>query len=192
VPHLLQTEAGLEDFKQLYMPNAPDQILCLSQFVKAGYVPHFQPSAQKSWLTTPCKKCITVVLVDSVWRLPLWRDSARPWVLRSGTVIAGSLRPQRTLDAAHKRVTWHTDCLPPSEASNLGEPSVVAALGSANKRVSLHTDCLPFPEASNSGEPLPGLFPNSGEPLQSPRPEENLAMESHLHCKCGGSGTSQC
>ena len=33
VPHLLQTEAGFEDFKQLYMPNAPDQILSLSQLV---------------------------------------------------------------------------------------------------------------------------------------------------------------
>jgi len=43
VPHLLQTEAGFEDFKQLYMPNAPDQILSLPQLVEAGYVPHFRP-----------------------------------------------------------------------------------------------------------------------------------------------------
>ena len=50
MPHLLQTRAGFEDFKQLYMPNAHDQILSLSQLVEAGYVPHFQPSAQKSWL----------------------------------------------------------------------------------------------------------------------------------------------
>jgi len=34
VPHLLQTEAGFEDFKQLYMPNAPDQILSLSHLSK--------------------------------------------------------------------------------------------------------------------------------------------------------------
>jgi len=34
VPHLLQTEVGFEDFKQLYMPNAPDQILSLSQLVE--------------------------------------------------------------------------------------------------------------------------------------------------------------
>jgi len=56
VPHLLQTEARFENFKQLYIPNAPDQILSLSQLVEAGYVPRFRPSAQKSWLTTPCKK----------------------------------------------------------------------------------------------------------------------------------------
>jgi len=45
VPHLLQTEAGFEDFKQLYMPKAPapDQILSFSQLVEAGYVPHFRP-----------------------------------------------------------------------------------------------------------------------------------------------------
>ena len=72
VLHLLQTEARFEDLKQLYMQNAPDQILSLSQLVEAGYVPHFRPSAQKSWLTTPCKKQITVVLVDGVWRMPLW------------------------------------------------------------------------------------------------------------------------
>jgi len=42
MPHLLQTEAGFEDFKQLYMPNAPDQILFLSQFVESCYVPHFR------------------------------------------------------------------------------------------------------------------------------------------------------
>ena len=71
VLHLLHTQAGFEEFKQLYMPNAPDQILSLSQLVEAGYLPHFRPSAQKSWLTTPCKKRITVVLVDGVWRMPL-------------------------------------------------------------------------------------------------------------------------
>jgi len=42
VSHLLQTEAGFEDSEQLYMPNAPDQILSLSQLVEAGYMPHFQ------------------------------------------------------------------------------------------------------------------------------------------------------
>jgi len=108
VPHLLQTEAGFEDFKQLYMPNAPDQILSLSQLVEAGYVPHFPPSAQKSWLTTPCKKRTTVVLVDGVWRMPLWQDSAHPRVLRSGTTISSALQPQRTISAADKRVSWHT------------------------------------------------------------------------------------
>jgi len=53
VPHLLQTEAGFGDFKELYMPNAPDQIPSLSQIVEAGYMPYFWPSAQKSWFTTP-------------------------------------------------------------------------------------------------------------------------------------------
>jgi len=48
MPHLLQTEAGFEVFNQLYMPNAPEQILSLSQLVEAGYVSHFRPSAQKS------------------------------------------------------------------------------------------------------------------------------------------------
>jgi len=104
------------------MPNAPDQILSLSHLVEAGYVPHFRPSAQKSCLTTPCKKRITVVLVDVVWRMPLWQDSAHPRVLRSGTTIAGALRTQRTISAADKRVPWHTDCLPLSEASNSEEP----------------------------------------------------------------------
>jgi len=102
VPHLLQTEAGFEDSKQLYMPNAPDQILSLSQLVEAGYVPHLRPSAQKSWLTTPCKTRITVVLVDGVWQTPLWQDSAHPRVLRSGTAIASALRPQRMISAADK------------------------------------------------------------------------------------------
>jgi len=88
VPHLLQTEAGIEDFKQLYMPNAPDQILSLSQLVETGYVQHFRSSAQKSWLTTPCKKRITVLLVDRVWQMPLWKDSAHPRVLRSDKTIS--------------------------------------------------------------------------------------------------------
>ena len=174
MPHLLQTEAGFEDFKQLYMPNAPDQILSLSQLVKAGYVPHFRPSSQKSWLTTLCKKQITVVLVDRMWRMPLWQDSAHPRVLRSGTAIAGALQPQCTIGAADKRVSWHTACLPLSEASNSGEP--LPALGTADKRVSWHTECLPLPEASISGGPLPALFPNLGEPSQSPQSEETVAI----------------
>jgi len=178
IPHLLQTKAGFEDFKQLYMPNAPNQILSLLQLVEAGYVPHFWPSAQKSWLTTPCKKRITVVLVDGVWRMPLWQDSAHLRVLRSGTAIAGALRPQRTIGAAEKRVSWHTDCLPLSEASNSGEP--LPALGTADKRVSWHIECVPLPEAPNSGEPLPALFPNLGEPLQSMQSEETVAILQHL------------
>ena len=177
VPHLLHTQAGFEEFKQLYMPNAPDQILSLSQLVEAGYVPHFRPSAQKSWPTTPCKRRMTVVLVDGASRMPLWQDSAHPRVLRSDTAIAGALRPQRTLGATDKRVSWHTDSLPPSESSNSGEP--LPALGAANKRVSWHSDYLPLPEASNSGEPLPALFPNSGEPLQSPQSEKTLALQQH-------------
>ena len=67
VPHLLQTEAGFEDFKQFYMPNVPDQILSLSQLVTVGYVSHFRTSVQKILLPTLCKKHITVVLVGSVW-----------------------------------------------------------------------------------------------------------------------------
>jgi len=110
VPHLLQTEAGFEDFKQLYMPNAPDQILSLSQLVEAGYVPHFRPSAQKSWLTTTCKKRISVVLIDGVWRMPLWQDQAHPQVLRSGNAIAGALRPQRTISAADRHDSFICVC----------------------------------------------------------------------------------
>jgi len=68
--HLLQTAAGFEDFKQLYMPKTPDQILFFSQLVEAGYVPYFGPSAQRNWLTTQCKKRTNVVLVG-VWRMPL-------------------------------------------------------------------------------------------------------------------------
>jgi len=165
VPHLLQTEAGFEDFEQLYLPNAPDQILSLSQLVEAGYVPHFRPSAQKSWLATPCRKRITVVLVDGVWRMPLWQDSAHPRVLRSGTAIAGALEPQRTIGAADKRVSWHPACLPLSEASDSGEP--LPPRGTADKQVSWHIKSVPLQEAPISGEPLPALFPNSGEPLQS-------------------------
>jgi len=103
------------------MLNAPDQILSLSQLVEAGYVPHFRPSAQKSWLTTPCKKRITVVLVDGVWRMPLWQDSVHPWVLHSDTAITGALRLQRTIGASDKRVSWHTASLPLSEPSNSEE-----------------------------------------------------------------------
>ena len=139
--HLLQTEAVFEDFKQLYMPIAPDQILSLSQLVEAGYVPHFWPSAQKSWLTTPCKKRITLLMVDGVWRMPPWQDSANPRVLRSGTEIAGTPRPQCTISAADKPISWHTGCLPMSEVSKSGEP--LPALGTADKRVSWHTECLP-------------------------------------------------
>jgi len=160
------------------MPNAPGQILSLSQLVEAGYVPYFRPSAQKSWLTTPCKKQITVVLVDCVWLMPLWQDSAHPRVLCSGTAIAGTLRLQRTISATDKRISWHTDCLPLAEASNSGEP--LPALSTANKRVSWHIECVPLPEAPNSGEPSPAFFPNSGEPLQSMQSEDIVAIWQHL------------
>jgi len=115
--------------------------------------------------------------LTSVWRMTLWRDSAHPRVLQSDTAIAGALRPQRTLGATDKRVSWYTDSLPPSESSNSGEP--LPDLGAADKRVSWHSDYLPLPEASNSGEPLPALFPNSGEPLQSPQSEKTLALQQH-------------
>jgi len=160
------------------MPNAPDQILSLSQHVEVGYVPHFRPSAQKSWLTTPCKKRITVVPVDGVWRIPLWQDSAHPRVLRPVTAIVGALRPQRTISAADNRVSWYTACLPLSEASISGEP--LPALGTADKQVSWHIQSVPLPEAPNSGEPFPALFPNSGEPLQSMQSEETVAIRQHL------------
>ena len=55
-----------------------------------------------------------MVLVDGVRRMPLWQDSAHPRVLRSGTAIAGALRPQRTIGAADKRVSWHTASHPES------------------------------------------------------------------------------
>ena len=45
-----------EDFKQLYMPNAPDQILSLSQLVEAGYVPHFWPSVQNKLADYPVQE----------------------------------------------------------------------------------------------------------------------------------------
>jgi len=160
------------------MPNALDQILSLSQLVEAGHGPHFRPSAQKSWLTTPCKKQITVVLVDGVWRMPLWQDLAHPRVLRSGTAIASALRPQRTICAADKQVSWDTACLPLSEASNSG--GGLPALGTADKQVSWHIHSVPLPEAPNSGEPLPALFSNSGEPLQSMQSEETVAIRQHL------------
>jgi len=86
------------------MPKAPNQILSLSQLVKAGYVPHFLPSAQKSWLTTPFKKQITVVLVHGVWQMPLWQDSTHPRVLRSGTTIAGAIQPQCLISSAGKQI----------------------------------------------------------------------------------------
>jgi len=118
------------------------------------------------------------MLVDGVCRMPLWQDSAHPRVLRSGTAIAGAHRPQRMIGAANKRVSGHTDCLPLSEASNLGEP--FPAPGTADKRVSWHIECVPLPEAPNSGKPLPVLFPNSGEPLQSMQSEETVAIRQHL------------
>jgi len=110
--------------------------------------------------------------------MPLWQDSAHPRVLRSGTAIAGALRLQRTISAADKRVSWHTDCLPLSEAFNSGEP--LPALGTADKRVSWHIECVPLPEAPNSGKPLPALFPNSAESLQSMQSEETVAIRQHL------------
>jgi len=174
----MQTEAGFEDFKQLYIPNAPDQILSLSQLVETGYVPHFRPSAQKSYFTTQCKKRITVVLVDGAWRMSLWQDSVHPRVLRSGTAIPGALRPQRTIGAADKRFSWYTACLPLSEASNSGEP--LPELNTADKQVSWHIQSVPRPQAPFSGEPLPALFPNSGEPLQSMQSEETMVIRRHL------------
>jgi len=120
-----------------------------------------------------------VVVLDGVWRMPLWQDSAHPRVLRSGTAIAGALRPQRTIGAAaDKLVSWHTAYLPLSEASNLGEP--LPALGTSDKQVSWHIQSVPLPEAPNSGEPLPALFPNSGEPLQSMQSEETVSIRQHL------------
>ena len=98
-------------------------------------------------------------------------------MLRSGTAIARAFLPQHTIDAAYNRISWYTDCLPLSQASNLGEP--LPALGTTNKLVSWHTECLPLSEASNSGEPLPALFPNSGEPLQGPQSEETAAIQQH-------------
>jgi len=112
-----------------------------------------------------------MVLFDSVWRMPLR-------VLRSGTAIVSALRAQRTISAADKRVSWHTACLPLSEASNSREP--LPALGTADKQVSWHIKSVPLPEAPNSGEPLPALFPNSGEPLQSMQSEETVAIWQHL------------
>jgi len=79
--------------------------------------------------------------------------------------------------AEEKWVSWQTDCLPLSEASDSGEP--LPALGTANKRVFWHTECLAVLVASNSGEPLPAVFPNSGEPLQSPQSEVTVAIQQH-------------
>ena len=166
VPHLLQTEAGFEDFKQLYLPNGPDQILSLSQLVEAGYVPHFLPSAQRSWLTTPCKKWITVVLVDSVWQMPLWQDSAHPRVLRSGTAIAGALRPQRAIGAADRPTSFLAHCwLAPVTGFQFGEALTTTRQRRQTSFLAHKKHALP--EAPISGEPLPALFPNSEEPLQS-------------------------
>ena len=107
--------------------------------------------------------------------MPLWQDSAHPRVLRSGTAIAGALRPQRTISAADELISWHSDCLPLSQASNSGVP--LPALGITDTQVSWHKECLPLPEASNAEEPLPALFPNLGEPLQSPQSEETMAIQ---------------
>ena len=60
------TDTGFANFKQLYMPKVPDQILSVSQLVEAGYKPYFKPSVQKSWLTTPCNRHITVSLINRV------------------------------------------------------------------------------------------------------------------------------
>ena len=79
--------------------------------------------------------------------------------------------------AEDKRVSWHTDCLPLSEASHAG--GALPALSTADKRVSWHTECLPLLVASNLEEPLPAVFPNSGEPLQSPRSEVIVAIQQH-------------
>jgi len=96
-----------------------------------------------------------------------------------------------TLRHRNSRHTWTTtydrrrrqtnllvhELQPLSQASNSEEP--LPALGTADRRVSWHSECLPLPEASNSGEPLPALFPNSGEPLQSPQSEETVAIQKH-------------
>ena len=120
--------------------------------------------------------CHIFGLVDGVWRMPLWQDSAHPLVLRSDKAIAGAIRPQRTLGTADKRVSWHTDSLPPSESSNSGEP--LPALGAADKQVSWHSDYLPLPEASNSGEPLP--VPIRGSPYRA-RNQRRLWLFSSTH-----------
>jgi hypothetical protein len=64
---------------------------------KAGSLPRARNGSPCCWLTD-CGKCV--------------KDSAHPRVLRSGTAIAGALRPQHTIGAADKRISWYTDCSP--------------------------------------------------------------------------------
>ena len=83
--------------------------------------------------------------------------------MRSGIAIAGALGPQLTIGAADKRISWHTDCLPLSEAFNLGES--LPALGTADKRVSWHIECVPLPLALNSGGALTSTLSQLGGAL---------------------------
>ena len=184
VPHLLQTSAGFKDFKQLYMPNAPDQILSLSQLVEAGYVPHFRPSAQKSWLTTPCNRRITVSLINGVWRLPLWQDSAHPRILHSP--ISGVLRASRTFAVTNKQVSWQADRTPSSEVSDSGElcqaprPEESSAAHVSDSEEPAQTTLA---TVSDSGEPLQtplATVSNSGEPLQAPLATDSDNFDIHV------------
>ena len=106
-PHIIQTSGGFENFKQLFMPDAPAQLLSLSQLVEMGYKPHLNPSRTRSWLETPGRKRITVPLIDGVWKLPLWQETDKPQVIPSRAAPGGGvLRAPRTFSATSKRLSF--------------------------------------------------------------------------------------
>ena len=105
--HIIRTSGGFGNFKQLYMPDAPAQLLSLSQLVEMGYKPHLKPSRTRSWLETPCRKRITVPLIDGVWQLPLWQETDKPQVIPSPAATGGGvLRAPRTFSATSKRLSF--------------------------------------------------------------------------------------
>ena len=72
-----------------------------------GYKPHLKPSRTRSWLETPCRKRITVPLIDGVWQLPLWQDTDKPQVIPSPAATGGGvLRAPRTFSATSKRLSF--------------------------------------------------------------------------------------
>ena len=120
--------------------------------------------SRTSWLTTPCKKRIALVLIDGLWRMPLWQDSAHPRVLRSGTEIAGTLRPQLTISAADNEFLGTLIACPCQRFPIQGSPYQLSA-PPANEFLGTQSAC-PCQRLPSRGSPYQLSFPIRGSPYK--------------------------
>ena len=121
------------------------------------------------------------VLVDGVWRMPLWQDSAHPRVLRSDTAIAGALRPQRTLGATGPQTNEFLGTLIPCPRQSLpirGSPYQLSA-PPTNEFLGTLTTC-PCQRLPIRGSPYQLSFPIRGSPYRA-RNQRRLWLFSSTH-----------